>query len=421
MAARQGSAPADCAPPSVNPDRVTLGDRLRARQAEIERTVSARILSIESPGNTDDSFYVEGLRTAVAIAIEYSIQVVESSTETPPSIPVPLLAQTRVAARNGISLDVVLRRYFAGYSVLCDYLIEGAQEEGPGGVECIKRRLVAQATVFDRLIAAIGEEYARENQRRPATTEELRTRRVELLLRGDPSEEPDIGYSFDQWHLGLVATDPSVEGRMREVARQLDFRLLLVRRPDGVLWAWMGGRRRPDPVDLLRLVSSRGARQAPIALGEPGHGLNGWRLTHRQARAAAPIASRGEKKAVRYSDVALLAAVLRDDLLATSLRALYLTPLSTARGGASLRETLRTYIATGGNVSSAAAAMGIKRQTVTNRLRKAEELLEKPIDRCTAELDAALRLRELDATPWPKGSCSNGQIDPAKTLHPMQG
>ena len=42
---------------------------------------------------------------------------------------------------------------------------------------------------------------------------------------------------------------------------------------------------------------------------------------------------RGPEPFVRYVDVALLAAVLQDDLLATSLRKLYLEPLEAERDG----------------------------------------------------------------------------------------
>jgi hypothetical protein len=55
-------------------------------------------------------------------------------------------------------------------------------------------------------------------------------------------------------------------------------------------------------------------------MGEPARGIDGWRLSHRQAKAALPTALRAPEAFVRYGDVALLAATLADDLLATSLR-----------------------------------------------------------------------------------------------------
>ena len=59
-----------------------------------------------------------------------------------------------------------------------------------------------------------------------------------------------------------------------------------------------------------------------------------------------PVAERRGQSLVRYVDVALQAAIVRDDLLATSLRQIYLAPLEKARdGGEVARETLRAYFA----------------------------------------------------------------------------
>jgi hypothetical protein len=49
--------------------------------------------------------------------------------------------------------------------------------------------------------------------------------------------------------------------------------------------------------------------------------LAGRRLTHRQAKAALPIALLGEGPPIRYGEVALLTSIYGDDLLTTSLLA----------------------------------------------------------------------------------------------------
>ena len=117
-----------------------------------------------------------------------------------------------------------------------------------------------------------------------------------------------------------------------------------------------------------------------MTVGEPGEGLSGWRFSHRQAKAALPVAERRGQAVVRYADVALLASILRDDLLATSLRQLYLEPLERARdGGKVARETLRAYFAAERNISSTAAALGVDRRTVTNRIRAIEDLFGRPL------------------------------------------
>ena len=138
-----------------------------------------------------------------------------------------------------------------------------------------------------------------------------------------------------------------------------------------------------------------------IALGEPAQGLAGWRLTHRQAAGALSIAER-RAKPVRYADVSLLAAALRDELLAASLRRLYLEPLEAERdGGAILRDTLRAYFDCGRNVTSAAATLGVDRKTVTARLRGAEQHIGRPLGGCAAELQTALELGRHVAAAYP--------------------
>jgi DNA-binding PucR family transcriptional regulator len=130
-----------------------------------------------------------------------------------------------------------------------------------------------------------------------------------------------------------------------------------------------------------------------VTVGEPGEGLSGWRLSHRQAKAALPIAERRGQPVLRYGDVALLAAILRDDLVATSLHQLYLEPLERARdGGEVARETLRAYFAAERNISSTAAVLGVDRRTVTNRIRAIESLFGRPLKDFATELETALQL-----------------------------
>lgn len=99
---------------------------------------------------------------------------------------------------------------------------------------------------------------------------------------------------------------------------------------------------------------------------------------------------RGSKNVVRYADEALLASMMQDDLLVTSLFQLYLAPLADERdGGKALRQTLRAYFAAKGNVSSAATALQVSRKTITNRLALAEERLDRQLTSCSAELEGA--------------------------------
>jgi DNA-binding PucR family transcriptional regulator len=190
---------------------------------------------------------------------------------------------------------------------------------------------------------------------------------------------------------------------LQAIAKRLDRRLLLVRRGEGCVWAWLGGRREFGQEEIDS-ISAHWPTQLVLALGDPGQGLAGWRLTHRQAAAALPVAQRADEAIVHYADVALLASALQDNVLATSLRQKYLVPLEVSRdGGAAARETLRAYFAAGGNVSSAAAALGVSRPTVSSRLASIEDLLGQALDAATAEIETALRLDEIEESRRPGG------------------
>jgi hypothetical protein len=242
----------------------------------------------------------------------------------------------------------------------------------------------------------VGEEYTREAEKRPSTSEERRAERIERLLAGESLDTTGLAYDFERFHLGLIGTGPGTEEALRGLAVALDCRLLTVCRGEGTMWAWLGARRSIDMDELSRHVRAQWPAQAILAIGEPGEDLSGWRFTHRQARAALPVALRSAEPVVRYADVALLASILQNDLLATSLHRLYLEPLEGDRdGGEAARQTLRAYFAAGRNVSSAAAALGVNRNTIASRLRAIEEAIGRPLAACGPELEATLRLAEL--------------------------
>ena len=148
----------------------------------------------------------------------------------------------------------------------------------------------------------------------------------------------------------------------------------------------------PAAAVVEAIASTRVDSPVFVTVGEPAAGLEGWRFSHAQAKAALPLAER-HGPVVRFLDVALEAAILRDELIATSLRRRYLEPLATGRDGGELaRATLRAYFAAERNVSSTAAALGVDRRTVRNRLAAIEDLLGGPLNGSAADLEIALRL-----------------------------
>ena len=58
---------------------------------------------------------------------------------------------------------------------------------------------------------------------------------------------------------------------------------------------------------------------------------------------------------------------------------------------------LRAYFRAGRNVSSAAAALGLNRRTLSKRLQSAERILGRPLESLAADLEIALSLEALEA------------------------
>jgi len=371
-----------------------LTARLFARAPEIEQTILTRVYSVSDPNTVSDPEYVSGLRAAVAAAVRYGLQSIEAGRAGALSIPVELLSQVRSAARNRVPLDTILRRYIAGHTLLSDFVIEEAKTGQLGDSGELQRLVRLQAELFDRLVDVIAAEYRAEMAAGAHSPRQGRTECVRKLLAGQLTDSAELGYVLSGWHVGLAVTGVT-EQELCDLARQQGRRFLFVPHSEGASWGWLGGSQRPGPEELEGLLAGPWAGQARVAIGEPAEGLLGWRFTHRQALAAFPVAQRGSRPRLRYADAALLASVLQDDVLSSSLRRLYLEPLGRERdGGAALLETLRAYFDAQRNVSSAASALGMSRNTVTNRLQAIEQLLGQPLSTCSADLEMALRLTE---------------------------
>jgi hypothetical protein len=375
--------------------RTGVARRLRGRRREIERITLTRVYAVSETGT--DPEYLEGLRSAVAAAIEYGINAIESSEDSAPPAPAELLAQARLAARHGVKLETVLRRYLAGYSLLADFIIEESERDGLLTGASLKRLLRVQASLLDRLVAAVSEEYAREERARPRSAGERNARKVERLLAGEPVDTADLTYDFDApHHLGAIATGVRAAEVFGDLVKAIDCRRLVIEYDASTVWVWLGSRRRIDPAELGDIIPPAAVSLEAVAVGEPGVGFAGWRLTHQQARVALPVARSGKTRYTRYGDVALLAAALQDDVAATSLQQLYLDPLNAERdGGEVARDTLRAYFASEQNMTSAAAQLGINRNTFASRLRAIEGRIGRPLAACGPELAVALRLDAL--------------------------
>lgn len=378
--------------------RSELVVRLRERLPEIEDAIFARARTLSDAVGEEDPEYVAGLRATVSEALEFALAHIEMGEEWMGPIPLAAAEQARRSARAGVRLDTVLRRYAAGDRLLGDFIMDEADRFPSQGLRLVLRTHGPQV---DRLMAAVATEYMDEIARMKRSPTQRLAERVQRLVAGeDPDDVGGLEYTFDAWHLGMIVKGSKAEACARSLAAGLDCQVLVVSRGNGIVWVWLGARRPVAVPDLERVLSEGVAGDATLAVGEPRSGLDGWRLTHREAQAAQEVMLRKPQRVTRARDVILIAAVLRDDALAKSLFETYLAPLEGHGDSAPvLRETLRAYFSAGLNAATAAAALAVDRHTVQRRLRKVEEALGRLLPDCHAELVVALGLEELDAKP----------------------
>jgi hypothetical protein len=157
-------------------------------------------------------------------------------------------------------------------------------------------------------------------------------------------------------------------------------------------WAAVG----PD-VDFESLPSCRNSLR--VALGRVGRGVDGFRRTHQEALHAKRVASlnqRPSSSCMTFTNLALDALLTQDLDEARRFVQNELGPLvDDSDANRRLTATLEVFYQEESSYVRAARRLGIHENTVCYRVRRAEELLGRPITERQLEVQAALRLARL--------------------------
>ncbi|MFE2041408.1 PucR family transcriptional regulator [Streptomyces sp. NPDC059477] len=293
------------------------------------------------------------------------------------------------------------------HAMLSDWLMEACRgfvspTELADHLHLISRTLLfCLDTLSDDVTRTYQAEYERYNKSPLAHRDEA----LRSVLASDP-EDVDVASSRLRYelsgrhHVAVVLTrfesrfdDDSLHSAARRLLRDCRAeQMLLV--PDGhsVLWGW-GNSRSP--------LAVRGAlTETPgigVVVGTPAKNVTGFRQTHKDALAAQRIVDFfGIRSHVPhyFSDLHLLTLLGPDQQKINSFVQSELRDLAEAgTSTAELRATLGIYL---DNHSPQATAnrMYIARNTVAYRLRRIEELLQRPVTERQTELRLALLLRD---------------------------
>jgi hypothetical protein len=370
-----------------------LAARLRARQNDIEEALFSHVsAAVPDQATCADPEYLLGRRAAISACVTFVLAALAQGEERMDPIPSEPLAHAHRAARHGVALDAILRRYYAAHQLFSEFVIEEGYELVP---EHLRYATRLHASLLDMLVERISREYKSEIDRASRSPQQRITVRVQRLLAGQPVDLSKLRYDFDGGHVAMIATGPGAAQFVPRMEARFG-RSLLSASPDvATIWLWIGGR--ATPTEIERVFDSSRPGNVSLTVGERASGLAGWRLTHSQAEDALRVALLTGQPFTRYTDVALVAPWVHDPPRARALVDFYLLSLfeSATSVDSTLCTTLQAYFVAGRNATSAAHALGIHRRTMYARLERIDSRLGSLLRTHQAELELALRLFHL--------------------------
>jgi DNA-binding PucR family transcriptional regulator len=335
-------------------------------------------------------------------------QIPVSATEAP----VTALEHARAMAARGHSVDVMLRFYRLGHAFFIERLHEGIRRWIPDEGAALRALSELERFAFaytDRISSQVAAEYVAELERRQNRARAVRMDAVRALLAGAAVDleatERALSHRLSITQLAFVCwadrSDLDLAPIAAAVAAELGSqRPLLVSDGAQALWGWVGGpaAAEPDPASVAAVLEARG-EPIHVAFGDPDHGRDGFRESHLRAlraRRVVELSGRHPPSVTNFAEIAVVDALSRDLDAARALVERELGGL--AADGAREREervALLAVLDAQGGLAAAAAALGLHRNTILQRVRRAEDRRGRSAGERLLELHAALRLTQV--------------------------
>ena len=322
--------------------------------------------------------------------------------------PVTALEHARAMAARGYSVDVMLRFYRIGHAYFSERILAGITDLVPDPALALAVVANLQRYAFayvDRISSEVAAEYVAELDRMQNRVRAARTDAVRGLIAGDQIDlgraERTLSHRLTGWQTAFVCWTDRDDADLARVGAAVGAHFgsphpLLV--PDGAqaLWGWVSTTRAPDvaPEDLAPLADQI-PKTVRISIGTPAQGPGGFRDSHAQAQRGRRIIELSGRGApvTSYAEMALVDTMSGDLDLARAFVASELGALAVkGRREEEERRALLAVLDAQGGLAAAAEELGVHRNTVLQRLRRAEERRGRPATDRVAELHAALRL-----------------------------
>jgi DNA-binding PucR family transcriptional regulator len=344
----------------------------------------------------------------------------------PANLTPEVLGIAREAFRRGID-QTVYTTYHAGQNAVWAYWMRTAFSLSSD--PAVLRQVLAAgsesvAGFVDDMVAELSEQLRRERAELARSSYARRFEVVSLILDSAPittaRASTRLGYDLRRRHTAAVIwTDPRRpdQAALAQAAEALGpvtraRQVLTVIASSSSVWAWLAA---ADDTDAGAITEATAAHRAVrIAVGPAGTGASGFRRSHFDAVATQRLMSRRpDLRVARFADVQLVTLAIQDEQRAREFVARTLGALADA--DRELRDTLGVYIREQFSAARAARALYTHRNTVLNRLRRAERLLPLPLAGNGVEVGAALEIAQ-----WLGGRSPNPPTPPARATrgHP---
>ncbi len=319
-------------------------------------------------------------------------------------VPAPAAAYAQRFAQRGLPLEALLRAYRLGDHRFIQWFLHGlvARCPSPEQLDVAASEVVGFTVEYvDRISEALIDIYREERKLWGQRTDAARAAQIRAVLSDRSLDEATAeimtGQAMHLWHVGVVAwvdggaRDGSMERARSALQTVGGSRTLAVPADEHTLWVWYSTTSEPVPRDLDPVLDR--CPELHLAVGEPARYLAGFRSTHREALRAQAVADAavGGSRVTRFAQVRLSALLSEnlDDLRAWIARTLGgLASDDDAMGR--LRETVRTFLETGGSYVETADRLHCHRNTVRYRVQRAEEIRGRPLSADRIDVEVAL-------------------------------
>lgn len=335
-----------------------------------------------------------------------------------PNAPVPGPAAVDVAratARSGTRLRVLLRGLRSGHRRFLLLWDEYLAQQPVSAEHLAQATSISRDMTFawiDGLSERLTDEYERERDHLLRTGEVQRAHAIASLLEGGVVDADALSrvlrYELGRHHTALVlwVTDsegdpwPRLEAASQEIARALGVSTALtLSASETSVYAWVGTPAAPDTL----AITSAGLDGVSVAVGEPSRGAAGFRQSHREAEDAKRVAlsrARRPGSVTRYRNVELAAMLVHDPERTRRFVRAQLGDLAVDDDHCGrLRATLRVYLDEHCSRLATAERLGVHPNTIGNRIRTCQEILDRDLGTQSLELHAALALADMLGPP----------------------